>query len=375
MKLGRYIPWVCIVVAVFVLALVSCSGAGGGKANQSLTVQSLNPVQSQTTPGGTVAIESKVVNPNNASLTYKWSATGGGFGGSGANNIWQAPAQSGTYQITLTVEDGQGASAQATTSITVSSNRPPVIIDLSYSPINLSPGSSTVITCTANDPDGDIVRYSWNASAGIISGTGNQVSWMAPNNTGDFGITCVVSDGKGGESRQTVTVSVTEPGSNVTINLIQQESGTVSSSGDKDTSRYRAGDDSNNVGYNAFFSYDIFSLNKTKVRLATVKFGPGTVTGDPFGALSGLRVWQVSYGNGLPDFNTIGNILYSSKGLFSSPPSEVDVTQEIQAQIAAGASRFQLEAAFKKTNNGNGAVDNIEWPGAVLEVTFAPYTQ
>jgi hypothetical protein len=322
-----------------------------------------------------VVIESKVVNPGNASLTYKWSATGGGFGGSGANNIWQAPPQSGTYEITLTVEDGKGGTAQGQTSITVSSNSAPVITDLSFSPINVTPGGSTVISCTANDPDGDIVRYSWNASAGSVSGTGNKVSWMAPSNAGDFGITCVVSDGKGGESKQTVTVSVTEPGSSVIINLIKQESGTVSSSGDKDTTRYRAGDDSNNIGYNAFFSYDIFSLNRTKVRLAKVKFGPGKITGDPFGALDGLKIWQVSYGNGLPDFNTIGDNLYSSKGLFSSAPSEIDVTQEINKQIVAGANRFQLEAVFKKTNSGNGAIDNIEWPDAILYITFAPYSE
>ncbi|MGA9047466.1 MAG: hypothetical protein WB588_00530 [Dehalococcoidia bacterium] len=375
MKMGRGVPFFFIVVVVSTLIFISCSGAGESKVTQSLTVQSLNPVQTQTTPGGTVVIESKVVNPGNASLTYKWSATGGGFGSSGANNIWQAPPQSGVYQITLTVEDGKGGTAQGNTSITVSSNRAPAITDLSSSQMNVTPGGSTVITCTASDPDGDIVRYSWNASGGYISGTGNKVSWMAPNNTGDFGITCVVSDGKGGESKQTITVSVTEAGSTVTINLVKQESGTVSASGDKDTTQYRAGDDNNNVGYNAFFSYDIFSLNNTKVRLATVKFGPGQITGDPFGALGGLRISQVSYGNGLPDFNTIGDNLYSSKGLFSSAPAEIDVTQEINQKIAAGPSRFQLEAAFKKPSSGNSAMDYIEWPDAVLYVTFAPYTQ
>jgi hypothetical protein len=375
MKLGRYIPFIFVIVIISILIFVSCSGAGESKGNQSLAIQSLNPVQTQTSPGGTVAIESKVINPGNATLTYKWSATGGGFGSSGPNNVWQAPPQSGIYEITLTVEDGKGGTAQGQTSITVSSNRAPAITDLSFSPMNVTPGGSSVINCTANDPDGDIVRYSWNASAGSISGTGNKVSWMAPNNTGDFGITCVVSDGKGGESKQVVTVSVTEPGSSVTINLIKQESGTVSSSGDKDTTRYRAGDDNNNVGYNTFFSYDVFSLNKTKVRLAKVRFGPGQINGDPFGTLDGLRIWQVSYGNGLPDFNTIGDNLYSSKGMFSSAPSEIDVTQEINKQIAAGASRFQLEAVFKKNNSGNNAMDYIEWPDAVLYVTFAPYTE
>jgi hypothetical protein len=375
MKLGRCMPFVFIAVVVSTLVFVSCAGGGGGNVAQALAVQSLNPVQTQTTPGGTVVIESKVLNPGNATLTYNWSATGGGFGSSGANNIWQAPPQSGVYQITLTVSDGKGGTAQGNTSITVSSNRAPAITDLSASLKNVTPGGSTVLTCTANDPDGDIVRYSWNASAGTVSGEGNTVSWMAPNNTGDFGITCVASDGKGGEVKQTVTVTVTQPGSTVTINLIKQESGTVSSSGDKDTTRYRAGDDDNNVGYNAFFSYDIFSLNNKKVRLATVRFGPGKITGDPFGALDGLRISQVSYGNGLPDFNTIGNNLYSSKGLFSSAPAEIDVTQEINQKIAAGPSRFQLEAAFKKPNSGNRAGDYIEWPDAVLYVTFAPYAQ
>jgi hypothetical protein len=375
MKLGRCISSLFATVLVFTLVLSSCSGAGDSKGSQSLAVQSLNPVQMQTTPGGTVVIESQVVNPSNASLTYKWSATGGGFGSSGANNIWQAPPQSGTYEITLTVEDGKGGTAQGKTSITVSSNRSPVITDLSFSPMNITPGGSTVISCTANDPDGDIVRYSWNASGGSISGTGNKISWMAPNNYGDFGVTCVVSDGKGGESKQTVTVSVTEPGSSVAINLVKQESGTVSSSGDKDTTRYLAGDDNNNIGYHAFFSYDVFSLNKTKVRLAKVKFGPGKIIGDPFGALEGLRIQQVSYGNGLPDFNTIGNMLFSSKGLLASAPGEIDVTQEINKGIDSGASRFQLEAEFKMTNSSNSAIDSIEWPDAVLYVTFAPYSE
>ena len=152
MKLGRYIPFIFIIVLVSTLVFASCSGAGESKGNQSLTVQSLNPVQTQTTPGGTVVIESQVVNPGNASLTYKWSATGGGFGGSGANNIWQAPPQSGIYEITLTVEDGKGGTAQGKTSITVSSNRSPAITDLSFSPMNVTPGGSTVISCTCQRP-------------------------------------------------------------------------------------------------------------------------------------------------------------------------------------------------------------------------------
>ena len=74
---------------------VMCTGCTLHSGGQQLTIQSLNPVQNQTLPGGTVAIESSVINPGNGALTYKWSASGGGFGGSGQNNIWQAPSQVG----------------------------------------------------------------------------------------------------------------------------------------------------------------------------------------------------------------------------------------------------------------------------------------
>jgi len=371
MKRGRNFLFAFLISLVLISFGVTSCAKSTSQAAQ-LGIQSLTPVQTQTSPGGTVVIESKVTNPGNANLTYKWSATGGGFGGSGANNIWQAPSQVGTYEITLSVEDGKGGVAQSKTSITVSSNRPPAITSLSADPVNVMPGGSATINCVANDPDGDIVRYTWNASDGSISGTGSKVSWISPNKSGDFGITCVVSDGNGGEAKQTIVIKVSPSGSNITISLTRQESGTVASTGDKDTTKYRAGDDGANVTYRSFFSYDIFSLNKTNVRQAKLKFGPGKVTGDPFGGLTGLRLWKVSYGGGLPDYNVTGDNLYYAGGLLSSPPNEIDVTPEITSLIAAGADKFQLEALFYKTSNTNNSIDYIEWPDVSLLITFNP---
>ena len=365
-----------IVLALFVLPLlvlcgVSCVKVAAPQSNK-LAILSLVPVQNQTLPGGTVVIESKVSNPDNANLTYSWSASGGGFGGSGANNTWQAPAQSGTFEITLTVEDGKGGVAQAKTSIIVSSNRPPAITGLSTDSKNILPGGSTIVTCTANDPDGDVVRYSWNASDGSISGSGSKVSWISPNKSGDFSITCVVSDGKGAETKQTLVVNVSPAGSDIRIPLIRQESGTVAKTGDKDTTRYRAGDDVANVTYRAFFSFDIFGLNKTNVRQAKLKFGPGSINGNPFGNLTGLRLWKVSYGEGLPDYNVTGDNFFSAGALLTSSPNEIDVTSEITSLIAAGASKFQFEALFDKTTNSNNAADLIEWSDVTLLVSFSP---
>ncbi|MFA5079882.1 MAG: PKD domain-containing protein [Dehalococcoidia bacterium] len=362
-----------LISSVFLIStgILSCS-QNASPAGQQLSIQSLSPVQNQVLPGGTVVIQSSVINPSNATLSYKWSASGGGFGGSGQNNIWQAPSQIGVYDITLVVEDGKGGYAQSKTSITVSSNRAPAISSLSANPVNVTPGGSTVITCVASDPDGDIVRFSWSAGDGSISGTGNRVTWISPNKNGDISITCTVSDGKGAESKQTILVNVTPSTSEITLKLVRQESGTVSSTGDRDTTRYRAGDDAANLTYRAFFSFDIFGLNKTNVRQAKIKFGPGTVVGDPFNALGGLRLWRVNYGEGLPDYNITGETIFAASAVLTTSPNEIDVTNEVRSLIAAGATRLQVEALFYRASNGNDAIDYVEWPEASLLITFAP---
>jgi hypothetical protein len=319
-----------------------------------------------------VVVASSVNNPTNAQLNYKWSSTGGGFGGSGANNTWQAPTQAGVYDITLTVDDGKGATAQAKTSITVSSNRAPAITSLTADPVNVNLGGSTTLTCVANDPDGDIVQYSWNASEGNINGSGGKVSWSSPSKAGTFAITCVVSDGKGAESKQMISVPVGPMNADITINMVKQESGTVSATGNKDITVYRVGDDAGGVTYRAFFSYDIFSLNNTNVRVAKLKFLPARISGDPFGNLDGLRFWRVKYGEGLPDYNITGDNIFSAGALLKSSPNEVDITPEIKSLISAGAKRFQLEALFWKATNGNNAIDNIEWPDVTMMVSFNP---
>jgi hypothetical protein len=372
MKNISYVLLILCCLLLIPVGALSCAQEAPSRGGQQLTIQSLNPVQNQTLPGGTVAIESSVINPGSGPLTYKWSASGGGFGGSGQNNIWQAPSQVGVYQITLIVEDGKGGYAQSKTSITVSSNRAPAITSLSASPVNVTPGGSTVVTCVASDPDGDSVRYSWSCGDGTISGTGNRVSWISPNKNGDISVTCTVSDGKGAESKQTILVNVSPSSSDITIKQVRPESGTVSSTGDEDTTRYRAGDDEKNLTYRAFFSFDIFGLNKTNVRQAKLKFGPGRITGDPFNALAGLRLSKVNYGKGLPDYNITGDDFYSAGALLTSSPNEIDVTSEIKNLVAAGADRLQLEARFYKASNGNNSIDYVEWPEVTLLVTFAP---
>jgi hypothetical protein len=229
--------------------------------NMPPVIASLTAAQNQTYPGGTVNVQSVVSDPNGDIINFNWTATGGEFVENGrANTAWRAPAGYGNYEIKLTVDDGKGGTAQATVPITVSANHPPSVTSLTADPAALQFASTTTLTCIASDQDGDPVQYKWEARDGALSGVGNRVSWTSPSKGGNYSVFVVASDGKGAETRQEIVIPVAAPSGVQTFKLITKESGTVTSEGDRDNTMYKAGDDEKNIGYRAFFSYNIFPL-------------------------------------------------------------------------------------------------------------------
>jgi hypothetical protein len=360
-----------------VVALVgaACGGQPTAPAgNQPPAIASLVAQSQQLNPSANTEITCIAQDVDGDQLNFTWSATGGSFTGIGPIVVWKAPPNYGTYVITVTVDDGKGGTAQRSLEMTVTANQAPKISSLSANPSGVLYGGSTRVTCIASDPDGDAVRYSWEASGGSITGVGDKVTWIAPSKGGSYNISVIVSDGKGGETTGNVMVTVSTTSNTVTIPPVAQETGTVDSDGDKDTSRTIAGDNEKNVGYRAFWSYDVFSLAGKNIENATLKLTTKYVVGDPFSSvtgLGGLRFWKVTYGDKLPNFNFTGSNLINVP-LQASAPTTIDVTQEI-TNVAAGAiSRFQVEALFeKKITNGNNIAEYIEWSDAVLEVTFS----
>ncbi len=342
--------------------------------NQPPVISSLTPAQTQIYPSGTVEIQCIASDPNDDKLNFTWSATGGNFSGTSHIVTWQAPEQYGTYTITATVDDGKGASTQKSLDLSVGANNNPQV-SVSANPSVIGPGGSSLITCVASDPDGDAIKYSWKVTDGNITGVGNQVTWFPPNKGGTFNITVLVSDGKGGETQGNVVVTVATATKTVTINVVQEETGTVDSKGDKDNSRTRAGDDEKNVGYRAFWSFNIWSLNGTEVKDAKLIFTTRSISGNPFletGAesLGGLKLWTVRYVDRLPDFTITGGQL--QKAIMSSyePPTVLDVTPEVGQLADGAATRFQAEALFMKPYNANNKAEWIEWSEVKLEVTY-----
>jgi hypothetical protein len=87
-------------------------------------------------------------------------------------------------------------------------NRQPIITSLEAEPERVLPSGSCQIVCTATDHDGDELSYNWSADGGNISGTGATVNWTAPDSAGSYKVTVTVTDPRGGQDTDQMTIEV-----------------------------------------------------------------------------------------------------------------------------------------------------------------------
>lgn len=254
-------------------------------------------------------------------------------------------------------------------------NQSPVISSVTANPTEIVVGKSTAITAFAADPDDDPITYEWLASDGTITGSGNKVTWTS-SKSGSATINLTVTDNRGGQTTGSVTVNVLPATTTVTLNAVPSGTGTVDQKNATDYSSTRAGDDANNVGYRAFWSFDISSLADKDIQSAELKFTTGRITGNPFAynmpplGLGGMWLWKDTYGSSLPAFDYVGAEIIGTT-LMYEPPSTIDVTTDLKLPANFANSRFQVEALFNKVSNGNNFTDMVEWSSVVLEVTYA----
>ena len=162
----------------------------------------------------TVAVHVNASDPDNDTLTYSYTATGGTVEGTGPDARFATSGLAkGTYTVNVKVDDGRGGTATCAADITVAErpNRPPVIsCSTDRSPI--MPGERTGITSVASDPDGDPLTYTYSATGGQVTGDGAKATFdstgLAP---GNYTVKCSVSDGRGGTADASTTVDVQQP--------------------------------------------------------------------------------------------------------------------------------------------------------------------
>lgn len=125
---GRAAPLSLMMLSA--LALAACGGGGGGGSNNP---PANNPPTANAGADKTgnfpeaVSLAGSGTDPENASLTYAWSATGPGtatFSAANAANTNVTFSDPGTYTVTLSVNDGTNAAVTDSATVTVTAAYP-----------------------------------------------------------------------------------------------------------------------------------------------------------------------------------------------------------------------------------------------------------
>lgn len=223
---GKSIRWTAPADAGDYDITVNVTDAEGGKTtastvvtvrfNQPPAILSLTSSREKPLPLEVCQLECRTEDPDNDPLSYSWEAEEGTISGEGSMVSWTAPEGEGSYNITVLVEDIMGGSSTTSLTIDVGANCPPVIASLAawcnpqadVPKAKVLKGKSCSIVCNVSDPDGDELSYTWSTARGSIQGSGAEVEWTAPNDTGKFTVMVTVSDGKGGVASKAVDIIV-----------------------------------------------------------------------------------------------------------------------------------------------------------------------
>ena len=172
---------------------------------------------------GRVTLDGTATDPENDTLTYAWTSSGGGTFDDplALDTIWTAPEKTDAAQdivLTLTVtDDGAGQLTHAAeVNVRVRKNRRPTA-SVSPDTATVDGGGAVTLDGTARDPDTTMLTYAWTSSGGgtFDDASALDTTWTAPPKTNalqDITLTLTVADDGYEERAATVTVQVTVRG-------------------------------------------------------------------------------------------------------------------------------------------------------------------
>lgn len=280
---------------------------------------------------------------NNDTLTYAWNF-GDGMQVSGAT-VMHTYATPGTYSVSVTINDGHGATINSSTSITVNSAVPPTV-QINATPSTSGVGQQVTFSVPAGVP-GVPLTYTWNFGDGS-SGMGATVSHTFAS-AGSYSVTVNVTDGLGGSGNGAATQTVNAP-------LIG------------------SGNDSDGDGFSDGFE-NLVGTNPSDAA--------STITGQPAGAGSILPL-TVSKASIKLNFAKSGSDTIQFSGTLSVPAGFTLGGAKVSLDVSGVSRTFSLDAkgsakaadgsAFKlsaKATKGKVAAQTAKYAVTLPKGTFA----
>ncbi len=144
---------------------------------------------------------------------YAWDLDDDGLfdDGSTATVTYSAGDTTGDFPVTLRVTDEEGTSTEATATITVTENAPPVAAITSEDGFTVpAEGTLSLSGADSTDSDGTVTTYAWTTTDGTLTNqAGATVDFVAPSTGGTVTVTLTVTDNEGAQNATSADITVT----------------------------------------------------------------------------------------------------------------------------------------------------------------------
>ena len=191
---------------IFVGANLTCT-------DTSVTVYSAPTVSVSPTSWTMDVGQSKTFNATAAGgsgnyTSYQWYVSGVVEPNSTASTFSYSPGSSGSYSITLTVNDSLGTTSAQSSAASVIVSASPTVSIAPVGPVTLDVGQSQVFTATSSGGSGSL-SYQWYLDDGVVSDATSS-TYSFNRSAGLYSVTCKVTDNASTPvTAQSNTVSVT----------------------------------------------------------------------------------------------------------------------------------------------------------------------
>ena len=190
------------------------SEAGSRSVSVEATVVNRPPVlapveDQQVWEGETLSFELVASDADGDALSYGVESQPGGS--TLVERLFQwtpVRGEAGTYEVTFTVNDGNGGTDRETVTITVEkTNQAPVLAPIGDQQVE--EGATLTVELVASDADGDELSFQVEGQPDGASLAGDTFTWAPTREqAGTYHVTFKVNDGQGGTDRETIAITV-----------------------------------------------------------------------------------------------------------------------------------------------------------------------